>query len=101
MKTSHPRDGSDMGGQTPAPPPDILEQVRAIVIDVLRPDLPHDAIHGGTCIIDDLGADSINTIEIIMAIEDRFGIEIGFEEGEAIVTIADAARLVPARGRVQ
>lgn len=41
-------------------------------------------------LIDDLGADSLDMVEIVMASEDEFGIEISDEEAEKIITVQDA-----------
>ena len=44
--------------------------------------------------IDDLGADSLDTVELVMALEEEFGIEIPDEEGEKLVTVGDAVKYI-------
>jgi acyl carrier protein len=44
--------------------------------------------------IDDLGADSLDTVELVMALEEEFGIEIPDEEAEKIVTVKDAVSYI-------
>lgn len=44
--------------------------------------------------IDDLGADSLDTVELVMALEEEFGIEIPDEEAEKLVTVGDALRYI-------
>ncbi len=45
-------------------------------------------------LLSDLGADSLDQVEIVMALEDEFGIEISDDDGEAIKTVADVVNLV-------
>ena len=44
--------------------------------------------------IDDLGADSLDTVELVMALEEEFGIEIPDEEAEKLVTVGDAVKYI-------
>ncbi len=44
--------------------------------------------------VDDLGADSLDTVELVMALEEEFGIEIPDEDAEKIQTVGDAARYI-------
>lgn len=44
--------------------------------------------------IDDLGADSLDTVELVMALEEEFGIEIPDEEAEKLITVGDALRYI-------
>ena len=44
--------------------------------------------------IEDLGADSLDTVELVMALEEEFGIEIPDEEAEKLVTVGDAVRYI-------
>ncbi len=44
--------------------------------------------------IDDLGADSLDTVELVMALEEEFGIEIPDEDAEKMTTVADAVKYI-------
>lgn len=67
--------------------------VRAIICGLLAPDAPEDSIAPDTGLAD-LGADSLDRVEIAMSLEDAFDIMITDDQARDIVTIADAARLV-------
>jgi acyl carrier protein len=47
--------------------------------------------------IDDLGADSLDLVELVMALEDEYGIEIPDEDAEKIVTVGDALKYIQER----
>lgn len=67
------------------------------VVRVLREQLQIEegiAINPEDSIVDDLGADSLDVVEIVLHIEDAFGIEIPDEEAEKCVTVQDAINLV-------
>ena len=44
--------------------------------------------------VDDLGADSLDTVELVMALEEEFGVEIPDEDAEKLVTVGDALRYI-------
>lgn len=67
---------------------DILNKVKEIIVDQLQVDV--DQITETSHFIDDLGADSLDTVELIMAFEEAFGIEIPEEEQESITTVGKA-----------
>ena len=67
---------------------DTLERVRKIVIEHL--DADPEKVTEKASFIDDLGADSLDTVEIIMAIEEAFSLEIPESEQEKIRTVGDA-----------
>ena len=67
---------------------DIAERVKKIVIDHLGVDA--EKVSEGASFIDDLGADSLDTVELVMAFEEEFGIEIPDEAAEKILTVKDA-----------
>lgn len=65
-------------------------RVRRVIQEHLAVDEAPDVAH----IIDDLGADSFDTVELVMALEEEFGIEIPNEDMEAISTVGAAIALV-------
>ena len=67
---------------------DTLERVRKIVIDHL--DADPDKVTEKASFIDDLGADSLDTVELVMAFEEEFGVEIPDDAAEKISTVKDA-----------
>ena len=69
-----------------------FEKLQQIIADVLSVDL--DEITPETTFKDDLGADSLDVFQIIMAVEEEFNIEIPTEEAEKIVTVGDAATAI-------
>ncbi len=66
----------------------IAEQVREIVADKLE--VAPEKVTEGASFVDDLGADSLDTVELVMAFEDKFGCEIPDEDAEKIRTVKDA-----------
>jgi len=73
----------------------VLEKVKEIVADQLGID-DVESITATTSLIKDLEADSLDAVEIIMAIEDEFGVEIPDEEAEGFKNIGDIAEYVTA-----
>lgn len=67
---------------------DLLEKVKAIVVDQLGADA--DAVKPEAAFIDDLGADSLDVVELVMAMEEAFDISIPDEAAETIKTVGDA-----------
>lgn len=72
----------------------ILEKIKSVVADKLDAD-PAD-IQESSSFVDDLGADSLDVVELVMGLEDEFGLEIGDEEAEGIRTVGDAVRFIAA-----
>lgn len=71
---------------------DTSGRVKAIVVKHLGVD---DAkVTEGSSFIDDLGADSLDTVELVMAFEEEFGIEIPDEAAEKILTVQDAIAFI-------
>ena len=66
----------------------VAERVKKIVIEHLGVD--EAKVVENASFIDDLGADSLDTVELVMAFEEEFGIEIPDEEAEKIQTVKDA-----------
>ena len=69
-----------------------FEKMQQIIAAVLSVDL--DEITMTTTFKDDLGADSLDVFQIIMAVEEEFNIEIPTEEAEKIVTVGDAVEAI-------
>jgi acyl carrier protein len=67
---------------------DISDRVRNIVVEHLGVDA--DKVVDGASFIDDLGADSLDTVELVMAFEEEFGCEIPDDAAERILTVKDA-----------
>lgn len=66
----------------------VEHKVKKIIIDQL--DVTEDEVISGASFVDDLGADSLDTVEMVMAFEEEFGIEIPDEDAEKIKTVQDA-----------
>ena len=69
-----------------------FDKIKNIISEVLSIDA--DGITEGTTFVDDLGADSLDIFQIIMAIEEEFEIEIPTEEAEKITTVGDAVEQI-------
>lgn len=67
---------------------DIAERVKKIVVEHLGVDAAK--VTDNASFIDDLGADSLDTVELVMAFEEEFGVEIPDDAAEKIVTVKDA-----------
>jgi acyl carrier protein len=72
-----------------------LNKIREIIVEQLSVD--EDAIKLDTHLMKDLEADSLDAVEIIMAIEDEFGIEVPDEDAEKFQTVGDIVGYVEAR----
>ena len=64
------------------------ERVKKIVIEQLG--VKEDEVSNGSSFVDDLGADSLDTVELVMALEEEFECEIPDEEAEKITTVQQA-----------
>ena len=69
-----------------------FERVKAIVVDQLQQDA--DNVTPNSTFVDDLGADSLDIVELIMRFEDEFGIEIPDEKAEKIKTVSDVVKYI-------
>ncbi|MCL4126966.1 UNVERIFIED_CONTAM: hypothetical protein GTU68_044925 [Idotea baltica] len=73
---------------------DVLERVKKIVVENL--DVEADKISEPASFIDDLGADSLDLVELVMAFEEEFNIEIPDDVQESIRTVGDAVTHIKA-----
>nr|WP_272210972.1 acyl carrier protein [Marinicella sp. W31]MDC2876880.1 acyl carrier protein [Marinicella sp. W31] len=71
---------------------DIAERVKKIVVDHLGVDA--DKVVESASFIDDLGADSLDTVELVMAFEEEFGVEIPDDAADSILTVGDAIKFI-------
>ena len=71
---------------------DIAERVKKIVVEHLG--VEEAKVTEGASFIDDLGADSLDTVELVMAFEEEFGCEIPDDAAEKIVTVKDATDFI-------
>ena len=71
---------------------DIEERVKKIVVEHLS--IEEEKISESASFIDDLGADSLDTVELVMAFEEEFGVEIPDDAAESIQTFGDAVKYI-------
>ena len=71
---------------------DTAERVKKIVVEHLN--VEADKVTEAASFIEDLGADSLDTVELVMAFEEEFGIEIPDDAAESIVTVGDAVKYI-------
>ena len=74
---------------------DTLERVRKIVIEHL--DADPEKVTEKASFIDDLGADSLDNVELVMAFEEEFGCEIPDDAAEKILTVKDAIDFIKSK----
>jgi acyl carrier protein len=71
---------------------DITERVKKIVVEHLG--VEEDKVAENASFIDDLGADSLDTVELVMAFEEEFSVEIPDDAAEKIQTVGDAINFI-------
>lgn len=71
---------------------DVSERVKAIIVEQLG--VPADEVNEGASFIEDLGADSLDIVELVMALEEEYDIEISDEDAEKILTVGDASKYI-------
>ena len=74
---------------------DIKSKIKKIVADHLGID--QEKVTEEASFIDDLGADSLDTVELVMAFEEEFGSEISDTEAEKILTVGDAIKFLESK----
>ena len=68
--------------------PTVYERVKTVVVDKLG--VEEEEVKDDASFVDDLGADSLDTVELVMALEEEFETEISDEEAENITTVKEA-----------
>lgn len=71
---------------------DVLEKVKEIIVEQLGVDEEEVTIQAS--FVDDLGADSLDIVELVMALEEEFDLEIPDEDAEKIRTVGDAVNYI-------
>ena len=76
---------------------DTAERVKKIVVEHLNVDA--DKVTDNASFIEDLGADSLDTVELVMAFEEEFGIEIPDEDAEKITRVKEAVEYIDSHAK--
>ena len=74
---------------------DVADKVKKMVVDHLGVD--ESEVTEEANFIDDLGADSLDTVELVMAFEEEFGSEISDSDAEKILTVGDAIKFIESK----
>ncbi len=74
---------------------DVAEKIKKIIVEQLGVD--ESEVTPDASFVEDLGADSLDTVELIMVLEEEFGIEIPDEDAEKIVHVKDAVQYIEDR----
>lgn len=75
----------------------VEEKVKSIIVEQLG--VQADEVKAEASFVDDLGADSLDTVELVMAFEEAFGIEIPDEDAEKIQRVKDAVTYIEAHAK--
>jgi acyl carrier protein len=70
----------------------VFDRVKGIVVDQLG--VAEEEVTTEASFVDDLGADSLDVVELVMALEEEFGVEIPDEDAEKIVTVGEAVKYI-------
>ena len=71
------------------------EKIKDIIVEQLG--VEADQVKSDASFIEDLGADSLDTVELVMAFEEEFGSEISDSEAEKILTVGDAIKFIDSK----
>ena len=77
----------------------VQDRVKSIIVEQLGVDA--EEVTADASFVEDLGADSLDTVELIMAFEEEFGIEISDEEAEKIKRVKDAVEYIDKNAKAQ
>ncbi len=72
--------------------PETVEKVKSIIVEQLG--VPAEDVTESASFIEDLGADSLDIVELVMALEEEYDIEISDEDAEKIQTVGDAVNYI-------
>jgi acyl carrier protein len=75
----------------------VADQVKKIIVEQLGVD--EDEVTPDASFVDDLGADSLDTVELVMAFEEEFGIEIPDEDAEKITRVKEAVEYIESHAK--
>ena len=75
----------------------VADKVKSIIVEQLGVD--EEEVTLDASFVDDLGADSLDTVELVMAFEEEFGIEIPDEEAEKITSVKEAVEYIDAHAK--
>ena len=75
----------------------VEEKVKHIIVEQLGVD--EDEVKAESSFVDDLGADSLDVVELVMALEEEFGLEIGDEDAEKLTTVKQVVEYVEAHAK--
>lgn len=73
----------------------IIDKVKSIIVEQLG--VEEDEVKMEASFVDDLGADSLDIVELVMALEEEFDLEIPDEDAEKIRTVGEAAKYIQER----
>lgn len=76
---------------------DVGEKVKAIIAEQLG--VKSEEVTDSASFVDDLGADSLDTVELVMALEEEFGVEIPDEDAEKITTVGNAVNYIQEKAK--
>lgn len=71
---------------------EVMDKVKEIVVEQLGVD--EEEVKPGAAFVDDLGADSLDVVELVMALEEEFNVEIPDEDAERISTVTEAVTYI-------
>ena len=74
-----------------------FDRVKKVVVEQL--DVNEDEVTAAASFVDDLGADSLDVVELVMGLEEEFDVEIPDEDAEKIATVADAVSYIEEKAK--
>ena len=75
----------------------VADRVKKIIVDQLG--VEEDLVNPEASFVDDLGADSLDTVELVMALEEEFGLEIPDEDAEKITRVKEAVEYIESHSK--